>query len=108
LPQEGAEIFFCDESGIRSDYHSGTTWAAVGQTPVVKSSGSRFSLNMVSAITAKGSPRFMVVEGRMNGERFLKRLIHNVGRPIFPRSFEKLQALVRSFFRAPDVAYAAL
>ena len=76
----------CDESGIRSDYHSGTTWAAVGQTPVVKSTGSRFSLNMVSAISAKGSMRFMVVEGRMNGERFiefLKRLIHNAGRPIF-------------------------
>ena len=69
--QIGAEIFFCDESGIRSDYHSGTTWAAVGQTPVVKSSGSRFSLNMVSAISAKGSMRFMVVEGRMHGERFI-------------------------------------
>jgi len=71
---------------IRSDYHSGSTWAAVGQTPVVKSTGSRFSLNMVSAIGAKGALRFMVVDGRMNGERFLeflKRLIHNAGRPIF-------------------------
>ncbi len=27
------------------DYHSGTTWASVGRTPVVKSSGSRFSLD---------------------------------------------------------------
>jgi hypothetical protein len=83
--EEGAEIFFCDESGIRSDYH-GTTWAAIGQTPLAKRSGSRSSLNMVSAISAKGSLRFMVVRGRMNAERFiefLKRLFHNAGRSIF-------------------------
>src|SRR5262249_51522065 len=34
--REGAEIFFADESGIRSDFHAGTTWAPIGQTPVVK------------------------------------------------------------------------
>jgi hypothetical protein len=52
-------------------------------TGQVKSSGSR---NMISAISAKGSLRFMVVEGGMNGERFiefLKRLIHNAQRPTF-------------------------
>ena len=178
--QQGAEIFFCDESGIRSDYHSGTTWGAVGETPVVRSTGSRFSLNMLSAISAKGSLRFMVTEGRLNGQRFLeflKRLIYNADRSIFLivdghpahrsqlvtrfvesqegrlrlfflpgyspelnpdefvwkyvkhqkvgrqtvtdktdlaakvtrwlRSLQKLPALVRSFFRAPAVAYAA-
>ena len=31
--QVGATIYFADEAGIRSDYHSGTTWAPVGQTP---------------------------------------------------------------------------
>src|SRR6266566_4728974 len=30
----GGTILFCDEAGIRTDYHSGTTWAPVGQTPV--------------------------------------------------------------------------
>ena len=30
----GAEIFFADEAGIRPDYHSGTAWAPIGQTPV--------------------------------------------------------------------------
>ena len=30
----GATIYFADESGIRSDYHTGTTWAPVGETPV--------------------------------------------------------------------------
>src|SRR5829696_8363207 len=32
-------IYFADEAGIRSDYHSGTTWAPVGQTPIVTSTG---------------------------------------------------------------------
>ncbi len=30
----GATIYVADEAGIRSDYHAGTTWAPVGQTPV--------------------------------------------------------------------------
>ncbi|WP_373864678.1 winged helix-turn-helix domain-containing protein [Nocardia vaccinii] len=28
----GATILFADEAGIRSDYHTGTTWAPVGKT----------------------------------------------------------------------------
>jgi len=35
----GAEIWFGDEAGIRSDYHAGTTWGLKGQTPVVRSTG---------------------------------------------------------------------
>ena len=42
----GATIYFADESGIRSDYHTGTTWAPRGQTPVVEVTGRRFSLNI--------------------------------------------------------------
>src|SRR5262249_49904027 len=40
--REGAEIFFEDESGVRSDFHSGTTWAVRGKTPVVRVTGQRF------------------------------------------------------------------
>lgn len=50
----GAEIFFADEAQVRSDYHSGTTWAPVGQTPIVKATGARFKLNPISAISPKG------------------------------------------------------
>jgi len=38
--QKHAEIFFSDESGIRSDYHAGTTWGRRGDTPVVKTTAS--------------------------------------------------------------------
>ncbi len=36
---EGATILFGDESGIRSDYHSDTTWGKSGETPVVSVTG---------------------------------------------------------------------
>ncbi|MEX5638184.1 IS630 family transposase, partial [Parafrankia sp. FMc2] len=35
----GASIFFGDEASIRTDFHSGTTWAPVGQTPIVRGTG---------------------------------------------------------------------
>jgi len=60
----------CSESGIRSDYHLGTTWAPIGKTPVVKVTGARFSLNMISAVNALGHFRFMTVEGRVNAMVF--------------------------------------
>lgn len=49
-----ATIYFADESGMRSDHHAGTTWAPVGQTPVVSATGARFSLNMISAVSPRG------------------------------------------------------
>ena len=83
---EGALIYFGDEAAMRSDFHRGTTWAPVGQTPVVKATGDRFSLNLISAISAQGLMRFMTIEGRLNGEKFvefLRRQLHNSRRPIF-------------------------
>ena len=82
----GAEIFFEDESGVRSDFHGGTTWAIKGKTPVVRVTGQRFSLNMISAISPKGSLRFMVVKGGVGAKvfiSFLKRLMHGRRRPVF-------------------------
>jgi len=84
--QEKAEIWFGDESGLRSDYHAGTTWGIKGQTPVAPHTGNRFSWNMLSVVNARGQLRFMVHEGRLNGVvfmEFLKRLVHNAARPIF-------------------------
>jgi hypothetical protein len=57
--KEKATIYFCDEASVRSDYHSGTNWAPVGKTPVVETTGARFSVYMISAVSAKGQLRFM-------------------------------------------------
>jgi hypothetical protein len=58
----GATIYWGDESAIRSNYQSGTTWAPKGQTPVIKTTRVRFSINMLSAMSSKGHMRFMVTE----------------------------------------------
>jgi transposase len=82
----GAQIFFADEANLRSDYHSGTTWAPIGQTPVVQRTGARFSLNLISAISPRGELRFMCREGRLTAStfiEFLERLLINQHAPIF-------------------------
>lgn len=84
--KEKAEIFFADEATVRSDHHSGKTWAPVGETPVVRTTGARFSLNLVSAVSAGGSMRFMTFKGGMNAGRFIEfldRLLVGRDRPIF-------------------------
>lgn len=84
--REGALIFFADESGVRSDYHAGTTWGERGRTPIVKATGRRYRLNMLSAVNALGHFRFMVVETSVTGavfRDFLRRLITGVERKIF-------------------------
>jgi hypothetical protein len=83
--QEKATIYFGDEASVRSDYHSGTTWAPIGNTPVVETTGARFSVNMISAVSAQGQLRFMTFNGKMNAEKFiefLERLMYNASHPI--------------------------
>lgn len=177
---QGATIYFGDEASVRSDYHSGTTWAPIGKTPVVKSTGARFSVNLLSAISPRGDLRFICSKGKLTASvfvDFLKRLLlkadgpvflivdshpvhravavkkfvqgtkgrlrlfylppyapelnpdelvwnhvkhHRIGRSIisgpdqlkykvigFLRSLQKMPNLVRNFFRAPSVRYAA-
>jgi len=83
---DGATIFFADEAGIRSDYHAGTTWAPVGKTPVVRTTGARHSVNMLSAVTTKGALRFMVHDGTVNSTVFIefcKRLLSSSDTPVY-------------------------
>jgi transposase len=84
--KEGAVIYFQDESGIRSDFHSGTTWALKGRTPIIEATGARFGLNMMAAITPRGQMHFMIVKGSVQSDRiceFLKRLMHGHDHKVF-------------------------
>jgi transposase len=81
-----AEIFFGDESTVRSDYHSGTTWAPSGKTPTVRTTGARHKVNLISAISARGAMRFMATEQNIDAAvfvEFLKRLLSKAERPVF-------------------------
>ena len=84
--KEKATIYFGDEASIRSNYHSGTTWSPIGKTPVVKTTGARFGINMISAVSRQGTLRFMTFDGSMNADKFiefLQRLIYRAEKPIF-------------------------
>jgi transposase len=70
--KEKAVIYFEDEVGMRSDHLAGKSYAPKGQTPVIKKTGQRFSLNMVSAISNKGHLEFMILDGTFNGGVFLE------------------------------------
>ena len=83
--KEGAIIFFLDESTAKSESHRGLTWGLKGQTPVVKATGSRHRLNLISAVSSEGLLRYKTFTGKMDRFAFvvfLKQLVKSVGQPI--------------------------
>ena len=69
--REKAEIFWEDETGIRSDHHAGRSWALKGQTPVIPSTGKRFRFNRVAALSNRGSLVFSIVKKGLSARTFL-------------------------------------
>lgn len=83
--RHGADLFFLDEAGIRSDAPLQRTWGAKGQTPIVKTSGQRQSVSAISAVTARGAFWYSVYTGRLNAVRFiefLKAFMRHRRRPV--------------------------
>ncbi len=71
---------------MRANLHGGATWASKGKTPVVRVTGWRFSLNMMSVVSPRGELRFMVVRDGVGASvfiNFLKRLIPGQRRASF-------------------------
>jgi transposase len=83
--RENAEIYWGDETGLRSDESRHRGYAPKGKTPVLKIPARRKSLSLVSAITNQGKVRFMVYPGAMSPElliEFMRRLIRDAGRKV--------------------------
>ena len=83
---EKAQIWFGDEASVRSDYHSGTTGAPRGATPVVRTTGARSRWNMLSAVNGRGDMRFMLEQKSVTTAtfvEFLRRLIQNAPEKVF-------------------------
>jgi transposase len=81
-----ATIYWGDEMGVRSDHVTGTSYAPVGQTPVIRATGQRFGCNMISAITNKGALAFMVFTGKFVAAgfvAFLRRLLKQATGPVY-------------------------
>ena len=81
-----ASLFYGDESTVRADHLSGKTWAPSGVTPVVLTTGSRCTVNVVSAVSKRGDLRFTLFDGKMTGDKFctfLDRLMKGRRRPVY-------------------------
>jgi transposase len=72
----GAQIFFLDEAGVRSDQVLGRTWGLRGQTPEVPTSGRRQSVSAISAVNARGAFWYEIYTERLNAVRFVELLTH--------------------------------
>jgi hypothetical protein len=78
--REGGVVLWLDEMGVRSDAAAGRSWAPIGQTPVIKGTGKRFRVNMISAISNAGMLRFRLFTGSFTGAvciDFLRRLLRD-------------------------------
>lgn len=76
--KEKAVIYFGDEMGMLSDHQAGRSYAPNGKMPVIKKTGQRFSLNMISAISNRGHLQFMIIKGKFNSsvfQNFFQRMI---------------------------------
>ncbi len=84
--QEGAEIHWGDESGLRSDDVRGRGFAPKGETPVIRVNSKRHGLSIISTVTNKGQMRWKIFDGALNSDiliDFLRRLIKGAPRKIF-------------------------
>jgi transposase len=84
--EHGADIFFLDEVGVRSDSPLGRSYGLRGKTPVVKTSGQRQQVNAISAVNSKGAFWFKIYTGMLNAFTFmlfLKDLMKGRPRPVF-------------------------
>jgi transposase len=67
----GAKLFFGDESGMNTHGNNEKCYSPIGQTPVVKTSGTRFKTNVLSAISPDGLMRYMTYNVSMNARLFI-------------------------------------
>ncbi len=84
--QEGAEIHWGDETGLRSDDVRGRGYAPKGQTPVVRVNNKREGLSIISTVTNQGKVRWKIFEGAMNADiliDFFKRLIKDAEQKVY-------------------------
>jgi transposase len=84
--QEGAQIHWGDEMGLRADDQTGRSYGRRGQTPVVPGTGQRFRCNMISTLTNHGTLDFKLFTQNFKGDvmlDFLRRLMRQIPQKVF-------------------------
>lgn len=78
---EGAEIYWGDQTGVNNQPNAPRGYAPKGETPTVSQRAKRFGFSVMSAVTNRGSARWMVYQGALNAAlliRFMERLVRQM------------------------------
>jgi transposase len=84
--EEGAEIHWCDETGVAADEHPRSGYAREGHPATMEVPDKHIRRNMISAISNEGTVRFMTYKGTLDAALFLVflgRLLRTSTRKIF-------------------------
>jgi transposase len=84
--EEGAEIYWCDETGVAADEHPRYGYARKGRPATMEVPDTHIRMNQIAAISNEGTVRFMTYKGSMDGALFtvfLGRLLRTSTRKIF-------------------------
>lgn len=84
---EGAEIYWGDQTGVNNQPNAPRGYAPRGETPVIKQMSKRFGRSVMSAVSNRGSSRWMVYRGALDAAlliRFMERLVRSMkGRKVY-------------------------
>jgi len=84
--EEGAEILWCDETGVAADHYPGRGYAPRGEHSTMEVPGPHIRVNQITAISNEGTSRFMTYQGMLNAALFLVflgRLLRSTSGKIF-------------------------
>ena len=69
--EQGAEIYWCDETGVAADEHPAGGYSREGQPAQMEVPKQHIRMNQISAISNQGKVRFMTYAKTMNAALFL-------------------------------------
>jgi len=68
---KGAKIYWVDETGVTNHANNQKGYSKIGDTPVLKQSGPKIRVNMISAVTNRGHLLYMCYTAKMTQLKFI-------------------------------------
>lgn len=84
--QEDGTLHFADETGSQVQDQIGTSYAPIGQTPVLDFPKTRIQQNLISSVTPEGEMTYRLFSGTMTAKKFidyLEQLIASSDKKVF-------------------------
>ena len=84
--QEGAQVHFCDETGVEADQHPQRGYARKGQPAIIDVPDPHIRTNVISTVSNDGEAHFMSYSQAMTASLFidfLERLLRETDRKVF-------------------------